>query len=942
MAENWKYQVALSFAGEQRDYVEQVSNALDKMGIEHFYDNDNRSALWGKNLTQCLDEIYYQDSRFVVVFVSKEYREKNWTKWEMASAQDRALRQKDEYILPVYFDDVRLPGLIGSLGHIDAHTTSPEELATLIYEKVIGKKPNLLHSNSQHAYYHALSKPSVNLHEQELYALQNLYKNLQSSTAFVVFGEKGIGKRTTIQLFLDGKANVIHIVPTREPHYQLEPIVDALLGIGIKCDTWNDLMFPEILKKQLLSYCREKQIIVYFEGLDQYEDELVSFALDLSKEVLARYPNSKPLILFEYDSDSGNSQRLEQRLSTLPPMNLEFVPFKRASSEQLRVYLEMVYGKIEIAPEDFRYILNSSYGNIMYLNIIMNYLRIRGILIKREKIFTCGHITEGALTDVLGEYIRERYERLNPDLKDVLSKSAIIGNTFSSELLTSPFGVIHAQELLNKVERISLLIKHESEAIYAFESPESFQVISSSIGENERKQWHGILADFFARRLERLEKGHLPIHPQEAIIYLHSASRHYKFSCNYVKALTYSYQLACRYLEISDYLNTQKAISEARSMLELVDVVDIPDKNLEFHLALLEARCLADMGRFGNALAIYQRCIKHLPAEIDVPLESIKLDAALCYYLNGETIPALNIAEDVKDELRQSAPESFLYCRALSYLASFHDCTGNLKEKQDYFIQALTICRAKAYQSAYYQLIKKASMVYDEAIAIKMYPAAEQYFETHHKIKCLAELQHNAATDYLYLAAKERILSPLEKSIQLFSEFGSAMIHYPLNTMGIYSAVFSKDYHEAIDRFRLALSYQVEAYSQIVLKANIASCYMALGEFKQAKVQLLSIESLLKLPVNADVYDYQIYQNLMWALYNYKTGEYEKCISFTERCLSLPALESRFQYMAKALAYAAKNKLCVDQPPMIEVAPKPVLDIYRKHEIIFFTLRFYE
>lgn len=43
MAENWKYQVALSFAGEQRDYVEQVSNALDKMGIEHFYDKAKRA-----------------------------------------------------------------------------------------------------------------------------------------------------------------------------------------------------------------------------------------------------------------------------------------------------------------------------------------------------------------------------------------------------------------------------------------------------------------------------------------------------------------------------------------------------------------------------------------------------------------------------------------------------------------------------------------------------------------------------------------------------------------------------------------------------------------------------------------------------------------------------------------------------------------------------------
>lgn len=942
MAENWKYQVALSFAGEQRDYVERVSRALNKLGVIHFYDNDNRSVLWGKNLTQYLDEIYSQKSRFVVAFVSKQYREKIWAKWEMASAQNRALRQTDEYLLPVYFDDVQLPGLIGSLGHIDAHTTSPEELAALIYEKVTGKEPNIIRSDTLPTHDQALSRPRVNFYEQELQALQKIYCDLQASTATALWGEKGLGKKTVIQLFLDGKAGVIHTMPNREPHYQLEPMVNALANVGVECDALNDLVFPESLKRQLLACCKEKQTILYFEGMDQYEEGLFSFAIDLSREILVRHPKDKTLILFEYDSDSGNSQRLEQQLSTLPPVSLDFIPFKRVSANHLQAYLEEVYGKIEIAQEDLTYILNSSYGNIMYLNMIMNYLRIRGILTKHGCAFTCGHIAEGALTDILGEYLKQRYERLNSDLKDVLSKSAIIGNTFSSDLLTSPFGILHAQELLDKIESISLLIKRESEATYTFESPESFQVISASIGENERRQWHRVLADYFARRLKRLESSPVPLRPEQAIVCLHSATRHYKFSSDYEKALTYSYQLACRYLEISDYLNTQKAISETRAMSELVDVADISEENLEFRLALLEARCLTDMGHFSDALPIYQSCLEHSPAAFNASLASIRLDAALCHYLNGETTTALNIAEAVQDELSQDAPESILHCRALSYLASFHDCTGKRKKKQNYFIQALTICRDNAYQDAYYQLIKKASMVYDEEIAIQMYPAAEQYFEAHHKIKCMAELLHNVATDHLYLANKEQILPPLKKSMHLFSEYGSAMIHYPLNTQGICFALLNQKYGDAIAIFQQALSYQPEYYSQIVLKANIASCYMALGEFNQAKELLLNTEQLLNLPVNADVYDYQIYQSLMWALYYYKIDAYVNCISYTKSCLSLPELEPRFQYMARFLSYLAKEKLGISQSPMIEVAPKPVLNIYRKQELLFFTLRFYE
>ena len=81
MVQNWEYQVALSFAGEQRAYVDRVSKELTKLGIHHFYDNDNRSSLWGKNLTRYLDDVYFAKSRFVVAFISEEYRDKIWTKW---------------------------------------------------------------------------------------------------------------------------------------------------------------------------------------------------------------------------------------------------------------------------------------------------------------------------------------------------------------------------------------------------------------------------------------------------------------------------------------------------------------------------------------------------------------------------------------------------------------------------------------------------------------------------------------------------------------------------------------------------------------------------------------------------------------------------------------------------------------------------------------------
>ncbi len=140
MAEkHFEYDVALSFAGEQRDYVEQVANDLRGRGIRPFYDDYEKEVLWGKDLYSHLSEVYQHLCRYCVIFVSKAYASKVWTTKERQSAQARAILEKQEYILPARFDDTELPGLPDTVGYIDLRETSPKKLSDLIARK-LGKQ----------------------------------------------------------------------------------------------------------------------------------------------------------------------------------------------------------------------------------------------------------------------------------------------------------------------------------------------------------------------------------------------------------------------------------------------------------------------------------------------------------------------------------------------------------------------------------------------------------------------------------------------------------------------------------------------------------------------------------------------------------------------------------------------------------------------------------
>lgn len=134
--EEKEFDVALSFAGEDRKYVENVANILHEMSIRVFYDKHETITLWGKDLFTFLEDIYQNKARFTILFCSKNYAKKLWSNHERRAAQAKAFESNKEYILPARFDDTKIPGILPTTGYVDLNDYSPEEFAKLIKEKI--------------------------------------------------------------------------------------------------------------------------------------------------------------------------------------------------------------------------------------------------------------------------------------------------------------------------------------------------------------------------------------------------------------------------------------------------------------------------------------------------------------------------------------------------------------------------------------------------------------------------------------------------------------------------------------------------------------------------------------------------------------------------------------------------------------------------------------
>ena len=136
-----EYDVALSFAGEDRKYAKKLAVLLKTNGYSCFYDENELADLWGKNLYDYLSSVYKDRACYCVMFLSKHYERKLWTNHERQLAQARAFQENREYILPVRLDDTEILGIPPTVGYLDLRLITIEEVYDALDKKLSGTTP---------------------------------------------------------------------------------------------------------------------------------------------------------------------------------------------------------------------------------------------------------------------------------------------------------------------------------------------------------------------------------------------------------------------------------------------------------------------------------------------------------------------------------------------------------------------------------------------------------------------------------------------------------------------------------------------------------------------------------------------------------------------------------------------------------------------------------
>ncbi len=137
-----KYDIAISFAGENREIAENIAKELRSKGISVFYDDYEKVDLWGKDLYEHLISIYRDNSKYCLMLISDYYIKKLWTSHERKAAQARAFKENREYILPVRLDDTEVTSVLETTGHLDFRKETIHSICNAIEKKLWGDFQN--------------------------------------------------------------------------------------------------------------------------------------------------------------------------------------------------------------------------------------------------------------------------------------------------------------------------------------------------------------------------------------------------------------------------------------------------------------------------------------------------------------------------------------------------------------------------------------------------------------------------------------------------------------------------------------------------------------------------------------------------------------------------------------------------------------------------------
>ena len=140
--QEFEYDVAISFAGEDRGVAKEVAERLTASGTRVFFDEFEQARLWGKDLATEFQKRYGPRTRFVIPLISRHYAIKDWTDYEFTIARQEARARGHEFILPVRLDDTPLVGLKSTIAYLDLKKEGVDGVVAKVMEK-LDRKPHV-------------------------------------------------------------------------------------------------------------------------------------------------------------------------------------------------------------------------------------------------------------------------------------------------------------------------------------------------------------------------------------------------------------------------------------------------------------------------------------------------------------------------------------------------------------------------------------------------------------------------------------------------------------------------------------------------------------------------------------------------------------------------------------------------------------------------------
>jgi hypothetical protein len=133
-----RFRIALSFAGEKREFVAEVAAILARCFGEDriLYDKYHEAEFGRPRLGRYLPRLYHEQADLVVVVICDDYSEKEWPGLEWDAVFDLLKKRKEAEVMLCRFNRASVEGLFSDAGYVELDDKSPEQTAKLILKRL--------------------------------------------------------------------------------------------------------------------------------------------------------------------------------------------------------------------------------------------------------------------------------------------------------------------------------------------------------------------------------------------------------------------------------------------------------------------------------------------------------------------------------------------------------------------------------------------------------------------------------------------------------------------------------------------------------------------------------------------------------------------------------------------------------------------------------------